>query len=133
MGTPSGRRQSIQKFPGLIPALKVAERDITLSCENSILKGLAFSTITDRHDEVEKAHLQTFEWIFERRPLKNGQQNSKRNETKKWSNFVDWLRSGQGIYCVNGKAASGKSTLIRYLYDHGQTHKELCSWSQDVP
>jgi hypothetical protein len=133
MVTPSGRRRSIQKFPGLIPALKVAERDVTLSCENSILKGLNFSTITDRYDEVEEAHLQTFEWIFERRPLKSGQQNSKKNETKKWSNFVDWLRCGQGIYWVNGKAASGKSTLMRFIYDHGQTHKELCAWSKDAP
>lgn len=133
MGTPSGRRRSIQKFPGLIPALKVAERDITLSCENWILKGLTFSTITDRYDEVEEAHLQTFEWIFERCPFKSGQQNSKKNETKKWSNFVDWLRCGQGIYWVNGKAASGKSTLMRYIYDHGQTHKELYAWSKGAP
>jgi hypothetical protein len=22
---------------------------------------------------------------------------------------------------------------MRYLYDHGQTHKEPCAWSQDVP
>ncbi|EHK96218.1 hypothetical protein M7I_8072 [Glarea lozoyensis 74030] len=132
MGTPSGRRQSIQKFPGIIPALKVAERDMTLACEMSILKGLTFSTITDRYDDVGEAHLQTFEWIFERRPLNNGKQNIRASETKKWSNFVDWLRSGQGIYWINGKAASGKSTLMRYIYDHGQTHKELCAWSNGV-
>lgn len=132
MGTPSGRRQSIHKFPGLIPALKVAERDITLACENSILKGLTFSTITDRYDEVEAAHLQTFEWIFERSPFKAGQPNARKIETKRWSNFVDWLRYGRGIYWINGKAASGKSTLMRYIYDHGQTHKELFAWSKDV-
>jgi hypothetical protein len=90
--TPSGRRRSIQKFPGLVPALKVAERDITLSSENSILSGLSFSTITDRYDEVEEAHLKTFEWIFERSPFKGGQQNSKkmrrRSGVTSWTGFV---------------------------------------------
>ncbi|TVY80314.1 hypothetical protein LSUE1_G006860 [Lachnellula suecica] len=134
MKTPSGRRRSIQQFPGLIPALKVAERDIILSCESWVLKGLTFLSITDRYDDVEEAHLQTFEWIFERRPSKNRPgDDDKKIATKKWSNFVDWLRGGQGVYWINGKAASGKSTLMRYIYDHGQTHKELCAWSKDVP
>ncbi|KAE9371246.1 hypothetical protein N431DRAFT_558808 [Stipitochalara longipes BDJ] len=50
-----------------------------------------------------------------------------------WSDFAKWLKSGQGIYWINGKAGSGKSTLMRYVYDHERTRGLLKDWSGEIP
>ncbi|KAF6240493.1 hypothetical protein HO173_001161 [Letharia columbiana] len=46
----------------------------------------------------------TFEWMFE----------EPKAETKPlpWTNFVEWLRHGDGIYWVNGKAGSGMTIFM---------------------
>jgi hypothetical protein len=51
----------------------------------------------------------------------------------RWSNFIDWLRDGDGVYWVNGKAGSGKSTLMRYIYDNPKTKEVLRAWAAEVP
>lgn len=43
--------------------------------------------------------------------------------------FVSWLQSGQGIYLIQGKAGSGKSTLMKFIADHPRT-KELLPQAQ---
>jgi hypothetical protein len=78
--------------------------------ENIILKSLWFDTMTERYEEITEAYRKTFQWIF-RDSDKEGQ----------WSNFVDWLRSDNGLYWINGKAASGKSCLMRYILDDPRT------------
>jgi ABC-type lipoprotein export system ATPase subunit len=56
-----------------------------------------------RYEDISEAHLRTFEWIFQEDPDEECQ------------NYTAWLRSGQGIYWIQGKAASGKSTLMRFI------------------
>lgn len=84
-----------------------------------VLGGLAFPTIKERYERVTKAHAKTIEWLF-KDPLVKG---------RHWSSFTEWLQSGDGIYWINGKAGSGKSTLMRYIYDHSTTTQLLSSWS----
>ncbi|KAH6714421.1 hypothetical protein BKA61DRAFT_359607 [Leptodontidium sp. MPI-SDFR-AT-0119] len=43
--------------------------------------------------------------------------------------FVAWLRSGNQIYHISGKAGSGKSTLMKFLCQHSRVRKELESWA----
>lgn len=50
--------------------------------------------------QVAAAHAATFRWIFE-------EGNS--------TGFAEWLRKGVGVYWIQGKPASGKSTLMRYI------------------
>ena len=50
-----------------------------------------------------------------------------------WTNFVEWLRHGDSIYWVNGKAGSGKSTLMKYIYDDKRTSQLLSQWSGSMP
>ena len=78
-----------------IRQLRLNEQARRLAVEETILGGLRFPTMTDRHDGIVEAHERTFEWIFD--------MSSK--ETR-WSNFIDWLRDRDGVYWVNGKAGS---------------------------
>ena len=84
-----------------------------------ILNALHFRTIRDRRSAVSKAHENTFQWIF-RDPQAN---------ERPWSNFSRWLRIGSGCYWINGKAGSGKSTLMKYLQDGTESMQKLSIWA----
>ena len=78
-----------------------------------------FSEIKARQEEIAEAHKSTFQWIFD----DAGQRGHR------WSNFVQWLESGHGIYWISGKAGSGKSTLMNYICEDPRTMKSLEVWS----
>lgn len=117
---PSRNRPAVEKSAR---ELQVEESIRILMIENGILSSLAFSTLTDRRENVEVAYRQTFEWIYE----------DSRFPDKSWSNLLHWLKNGSGIYWVNGKAGSGKSTLMRYIYDHPKTRVALNEWAGSKP
>jgi predicted ATPase len=88
----------------------------------AVLESLRFPTITERYEAIAEAHKKAFEWIFQPmvdEEIPNGVQ---------WNDFVEWLREGQGIYWINGKAASGKSTLMKFIYDNPKTRENLVHW-----
>jgi len=47
--------------------------------------------------------------------------------------FTDWLRSGTGFFYIAGKPGSGKSTLMKYLFQHHRTLELLESWAGNQP
>ncbi|KAH8646763.1 hypothetical protein BX600DRAFT_443733 [Xylariales sp. PMI_506] len=94
-----------------------------MAVENAILGSLSFTTQSDRLESLDDPHSQTFEWIF--------QEDS--DSVRPWSNFVDWLQHGHGVYWINGKVGSGKSTLMRYIYKNPQTGQALKAWSGSMP
>ena len=107
------------------PDLKMgASTDKTSLLQDFILDGLSFMSMKDRQEEVAEAHRQTFEWIFD-----------DTDETKPGSNFARWLKGddGDGIYWINGKAGSGKSTLMQFMYNHKTTARYLHLWAGAVP
>jgi hypothetical protein len=71
----------------------------------------------DRHEEVAETWGNTFEWAYH---------DPKSDHP--WSSFTSWLREDNGIYWISGKAGSGKSTLMRYLFDNPRTVDELRVW-----
>jgi hypothetical protein len=74
--------------------------------------------MNDRYDRIEDAFAKTFDWIFQKpNPC-----------TQPWSDFSKWLSHGNGIYWINGKAGSGKSTLMRYIYEDPRTPASLQHW-----
>ena len=87
----------------------------------TILETLRFSQITDRFDGVKDAHRKTFRWIFDP-PVTN-------DDTTPWSNLPEWLQSSSGCYWVNGKAGSGKSTLMKYIWNEAALTSCLESWA----
>jgi ABC-type multidrug transport system ATPase subunit len=71
-----------------------------------------------RYYDIEDAHESTFDWIYK----------GTGSEARPWDDFSGWLTHGNGIYWINGKAGSGKSTLMRYIYDNTQTSLLLNKW-----
>lgn len=90
-----------------------------LMAENEILNSLSFPTIADRRQNLEDPFQRTFEWIFDGSCFATGH----------WSSFPDWLLHGSGIYWINGKLGSGKSTLMRFICSHGETMRQLELWA----
>ena len=71
-----------------------------------LLRSLQFESMEARSEAVKPAHQSTLQWIF------YGHSSS----------FKDWSSAAGGIDWVQGKAGSGKSTLMRYLTKLDETH-----------
>lgn len=92
-----------------------------LTLQTRLMRWLQFRMMHVRLDEVHKAHEKTFRWIFHERRAQE--------QERRWSDLVEWLESGSSCYWVNGKAGSGKSTLMKYIVDHPRTHSALSKWA----
>ncbi|CZR66458.1 uncharacterized protein PAC_16359 [Phialocephala subalpina] len=88
-----------------------------------ILEGLRPSTLHRRYEEIIESYPTTFQWIFE----------DPTSSQMPWSNFTEWLENGNGIYWINGKAGSGKSTLMKYIYDDPRIRQHLLTWAGKTP
>lgn len=98
--------------------IETQEQDIQRGIEIAIRKTLKYSCLMDRHEDIPEAHKKTFGWIFQD------------EGTSPWASFNDWLLSGSGLYWINGKAGSGKSTLMRFIYDSTITQQRLRVWAE---
>ncbi|KAI1215033.1 uncharacterized protein F4807DRAFT_455482 [Annulohypoxylon truncatum] len=78
-----------------------------------ILESLRFTEMPYRHDSIRETHRDTYSWIFDE------------NE----SPLANWLSSQDGLFWVNGKAGSGKSTLFKYLVHSPQSRQLLNEWA----
>ncbi|MCJ1308474.1 hypothetical protein MMC25_002127 [Agyrium rufum] len=99
--------------------------------EDFILEGLSFASMKDREEEVTKAHKKTFEWIFD----EQADETTDQEQTYDSRLFLDWLRGPdeEPVFWVNGKAGSGKSTLMRFIHGHEETLHQLQRWSGQTP
>ena len=61
---------------------------------------------------------------------KHAEASGKSLQTQPGSNFLEWLWYNQGVYWINGKPGSGKSTLMSYLTDHERTIEALQTWAK---
>ena len=84
----------------------------------AILESLKFPGMEERYDIVVEAHTKTFSWIFE-----------PDCPEQPWDSFTSWLENTDPIYWIKGKAASGKSTLVRSIYEHPNLRKHLAVWT----
>lgn len=100
--------------------------DENLSIGAGILSDLHFPMQETRLVAISLAHHQTFRWILE-------DTTSETPDKVPWSNFDAWLRRGSGTYWISGKAGSGKSTLMRYIYENPTTMERLQEWARDIP
>ena len=93
---------------------------------SAIIASLSFSGMNDRFERVVDAHAHTYSWIFE----------SDSNSNQSWDSFASWLSQDHSdpVYWVSGKAASGKSTLMRYIIENSwKLSKSLKAWTQGRP
>ena len=73
----------------------------------ALVKWLQWPRQNARKQQIQAPHQGTFEWIFEE------------------PSFLQWARSDSGVYWIEGKAGSGKSTLMKMLSDHSRTRSLL--------
>ncbi|KAH7308593.1 prion-inhibition and propagation-domain-containing protein [Stachybotrys elegans] len=96
---------------------KVVEERLNEVSQHSILSLIWFRSMDDRKEGIVPPHPQTFEWALE--PPQDAV----------WDNLEKWLAAGSRIYWISGKAGSGKSTLMKYLYTNPKALKLLRNWA----
>ncbi|VUC25820.1 unnamed protein product [Clonostachys rosea] len=85
-----------------------------LSLENKMYTELQSRELHTRVDQIENPYENTFSWIFE------------------LPSFCSWLQGGSGLFWINGKPGSGKSTLMKYIYQSKTTWQLLHSWTRST-
>lgn len=124
--SPFGHTPSVTDITAQIDMLAVEDQEekrLRSTVQRTILESLRYPNMTDRYEDLVEAHPQTFDWIY---------RDPGQDQELPWSNFGQWLREETGIYWINGKAGSGKSTLMKHIYDATLTKKFLLDWSCDA-
>ncbi|KAI1284239.1 hypothetical protein F5Y07DRAFT_349154 [Xylaria sp. FL0933] len=84
--------------------------------KDKILKTLEFPSIRAREEQIEEAHTETCSWVWDYRLT---------GTPSKPCDFISWLQSTEKFFWISGKAGCGKSTLMKYIYNHPKTRTEL--------
>jgi hypothetical protein len=88
--------------------------------ERRILNWLDFRQISWRYESIQTAHEETYGWVF---------QNQVEHQSK-WDDFTAHLsHDATEPYFVDGKAGSGKSTFMKFAYNHPKTRTALKVWA----
>lgn len=95
--------------------------------EIRVLRALHFESIDSREDAIQDVDSTTFRWLFEESVNEGVEQHmvAAREE------LLSWLREGQGVFQILGKAGCGKSTLFKLMANHPRTWYELNKWAND--
>ena len=94
--------------------VKLAQADsIEKKRRSRFLNSFRFAELNDRRTQITDPEQGTYEWIFETL-----------SPTKRHS-FLGWLSSTAPMYWIQGKARSGKSTLMRFICEHEKTRELL--------
>ncbi|KAK3381264.1 hypothetical protein B0H63DRAFT_198516 [Podospora didyma] len=113
--TESSLLKAVSRLSERIPS----DREIDADVKRSVLGSLHFPSIFQRYEEVNPAYQSTYQWIFQ----------TDGEDSMDWSSFPQWLKSGNGLYWICGKPASGKSTLMRYIIDSDRRDDLLRCWA----
>ena len=100
-----------------------------------ILDLLYYPIIGDREADIAETYGDTFSWAleddgFDRMVRMRAARRDEMRRSKDDSSFVSWLLSDSDhLFWLSGKAASGKPTLMKYLYNDKRTKKKLRTWA----
>ncbi|VUC33940.1 unnamed protein product [Clonostachys rosea] len=62
--------------------------------------------------EIDERYEKTFEWVYDRDDI----------------GFKNWLQHGSGLFWINGKPGSGKSTFMKFISQNRRTEELLSRW-----
>lgn len=127
-----------------------------VSAQQQFKDSLFFPEMFSRQDHIAEEHQGTYRWIFQPphdgesqkvdgEPAvtgkgsdvirDDGEARDDRKKGRQWSNFVAWLEYGKGIYWLNGKLGSGKSTLMKFItnniWENAATTAAMVKWAGD--
>jgi len=98
-----------------VEALEAA--NVSQDMIDKFLGSLRYDTMNERKNQITQPHPETFQWLF------------KPQIKRPWDSFSQWLQTGEKVYWVNGKAGSGKSTLMKFLIGDPRTLEGLKAWT----
>jgi hypothetical protein len=124
---------------------------LILSNTDAILQSLHFDGIERYLKRPLNTHPGTFEWLFDPSLCRHkcercaprgsghpwisdrysacGCRKIEREMRKHIDKLQQWLQSSNDIFWIYGKAGSGKSTLMKFLFEHEQTRVHLDRWA----
>ena len=79
---------------------------------SEIIESLSFPEQNFRRDAIDEAYRKTYHWALQDENLL----------------LKAWLKGGDGIFWITGKAGSGKSTLLKFLCEQAESRKLLQQW-----
>lgn len=88
-----------------------------------VVSSLFYPDIAARQDQIDSQFdgiESSYDWIFDEPEI--------RQTKPRWDDFALWLRSGHGVFWINGKAGSGKSTLMNHICTHERPLELLGEW-----
>jgi len=106
---------TLSPCPG--PTQKLEETSVK-QLQERVLDALSFRAMNDREQCILSAYPSTLQWVFQPPEL-----------DYPWDDLSRWLRQADGVYWISGKAGSGKSTLMKYLYTNTRTRELLSQWA----
>lgn len=121
----------------VVPKVSVPVACQTLTKEAKrvlILEAFKVDAMDERYSSVSKEAENTFRWIFKDTSQKQIPGSRRRiwfePNTNREVSLKAWLTSGARIFHICGKLGSGKSTLMKYIWENGQTAQSLQVWAQ---
>ncbi|KAI0975368.1 hypothetical protein F4678DRAFT_420102 [Xylaria arbuscula] len=84
--------------------------------QTKVLESLYFPELRRRWRQIQNADTRSNEWIYD----------------SKQTSFVSWLESqdkGDIFFYITGRAGSGKSTLMKFIYENERTSQSLERWA----
>ena len=75
-------------------------------------------------DQIDPAHAKTFEWLLSPSMLADEVPGCQ---------LLKWLNNDGPLFWIGGKAGSGKSTLMKMLYEDGRMLENIHTWAKGNP
>ncbi|KPM41893.1 hypothetical protein AK830_g4641 [Neonectria ditissima] len=105
---------------------KANGNDLPISLK--ILNSLSFSEMDARQESIPEAYRSTFKWIFQ------DEQSDADGQTMEWPSFPKWLHTkDDSVYWITGKPGSGKSTLMKFVFENSQLEENLQEYAGSLP
>jgi hypothetical protein len=89
-----------------------------LTQESELIESLKTLSYNPRFEKISDQHQKSLQWMW--------------NDGEDGPGFVKWLKSDVPIYWITGLPGSGKSTLMKYLYENPQTQSYTSTNSRTV-
>lgn len=101
--------------------VNLSEMGKRIQLEQKLLQSLDFQGRVYRYKKTKSTHATTFQWMLQ----------SSQETDRAPIRFTEWLREKSGVFWIEGKAGSGKSTLMKFLCNNPTTMSHLRTWAQD--
>lgn len=103
-----------------------------------LMQALKFDDMFEREDEIKarvNEYGETAKWIFGEFPRFTNSSSIREEALRDvHARFDKWLRESTGIWFIEGKPGSGKSSLMRFIRDNlqedGNAHHLLSEWAR---